>query len=111
MIRSFDFVQMAQKNRQLRNEIEMARSSSNRTVVYTYMHKLDFDSINKIVMVEPCSEEAHVQCKIVPKKITYKALICMLENRWDDMEEGDIVDIKPKPPVHFTPLLFVLLSY
>lgn len=45
------------------------------------------------VIVTAKSDTGAFRNKIVPKKITYQALLKMLDGKWNDIAPGDITDI------------------
>ena len=94
MIMTYDFALIAQRNSKLMKAINDAMASQNDQEVCTDMHRLSFVSSKKVVIVEPLSENSPFHYKVVPKAISYTAVIKMLNNNWADICEGEIMDVE-----------------
>lgn len=94
MLRTYDFALMAQKDEVLLRKIENALLNSADEVIYTDMHKLSFMASKELLLVEARSENSPVHHKIVPKMIKYSAVRKMLNGSWEDISEGEILDVE-----------------
>ncbi len=94
MIMTYDFALMAQRDTKLLKAINDALVSQNNEVVCTDIHKLCFFPSKKTVIVNALSENSPFHYQVVPKEISYTAIIKMLNNNWDDICKGEIIDVE-----------------
>ncbi|MBQ8568292.1 MAG: hypothetical protein IJ446_03650 [Oscillospiraceae bacterium] len=93
MMMTFDFALMAQRDAELMKAITDAMSSPKNEVVCTDIHKLSFFPSKKTVVVTALSETSPFHYKVVPKEISYSAVIKMLNKNWNDICEDEIRNI------------------
>ena len=93
MIMTYDFILKAQHDKDFMNEIRNAISSGLDNEIFTDIHRLRFYGEKKVVIVGPYSEHSDFNWKIIPKEITYSAILKMLEGNWDSIGSDDIRDI------------------
>lgn len=89
MIRTFNFVPWAQRDKQLREDLDSALNSKNECEVHHHNHRLHFYPEKKTVTITPISADP----KLNPKEITYRALGLMLDNKWELIDPDEIKDI------------------
>lgn len=94
MIMTYDFALLARRDAKLMKAIKDALASQNNEVVCTDIHKLSFFPSKKTVIVNALSESSPFHCKVIPKEISYTAVIKMLNNDWDDICENEIMDVE-----------------
>lgn len=94
MLRTYDFIIMARRDEVLLGKIENALLNSVDEVIYTNMHKLSFMASKELLLVEARSEDSSFHHKIVPKMIKYSAVRKMLNGSWEDISEGEILDVE-----------------
>ena len=94
MIKTYDFALIAQRDAKLMKAINDAMDSQNNEVVYTDIHRLSFFPSKKTVIVSALSENSPFHHKVVPKEISYTAVIKMLNNNWEDICKDEIMDIE-----------------
>ena len=94
MIMTYDFALIAHRDSELMKAINDAMVSQNDQEVCTDIHRLSFVSSEKVVIVKPLSENSPFHYKVVPKVITYTAVIKMLNNNWADICDGEIMDVE-----------------
>lgn len=92
MIMTYDFILRAKYNKDFRLRLDKAILSDLNSEICTDIHRLTFLSKSQIVIVTAKSETSAFRNKIIPKKITYRALTKMLEGNWNDIAPGDITD-------------------
>ncbi len=83
MLMTFDFIALAQHNTQFMVRLKDAVSNHSDDAVTMKPYKLSFDAHKQIITVCPYSETSEFSAKIVPKEITYQALVKMLNNDWE----------------------------
>ncbi len=93
MIMTFDFALIAQRDAKLMNAINDAIVSQRNEVVCTEIHKLSFFPSKQTVIVEALSQNSPFRYKVVPKEIKYSAVTKMLNGNWEDICEGEILDV------------------
>ena len=98
MLMTFDFIALAQHNVQFMARLKDAVSNHSDDEIIMKPYKLTFHAHKQIVTVCPYSETSEFYHKIVPKEITYQALMKMLNNDWENIGEDDIKDIEPFVP-------------
>lgn len=94
MLRTYDFIIMARRDEMQFGKIENALLNSVDEVIYTDMHKLSFMASKELLLVEAQSEDSPFHHKIVPKMIKYSAVRKMLNGSWEDISEGEILDVE-----------------
>ncbi len=93
MIMTYDFIQTAKHNKIFRSQIDKALLSNFKVEICTNMHKLTFFPASQTVTIMAKSDANIFKHKIIPKKITYQALIKMLNGEWDNIVPDDIIDL------------------
>ena len=93
MIKTFDFALIAQRDTKLMKAINDAIASQRNEVVCTDIHKLSFFPSKQTVIVEALSNNSPFHYKVVPKEIKYSAVIKMVNGNWEDICEGEILDV------------------
>lgn len=93
MIMTFDFALIAQRDAKLMKAINDAIASQRNEVVCTDIHKLSFFPSKQTVIVETLSNNSTFHYKVVPKEIKYSAVIKMVNGNWEDICEGEILDV------------------
>lgn len=90
---TYDFILTAKHNKDFRSQIDKAILSDLNSEICTDIHRLTFFPKSQAVIVTPKSDTSAFRNKIIPKKITYKGLMKMLDGNWDNIAPGDITDI------------------
>ncbi len=98
MLMTFDFIALAQHNVQFMARLKDAVSNHSDDEIIMKPYKLTFHAHKQIVTLRPYPETSEFYHKIVPKEITYQALMKMLNNDWENIGEDDIKDIEPFVP-------------
>lgn len=93
MIKTYDFLLVAKRDKNFRCQIDEAVLSDLESEICTDIHRLIFSPESQTVTIMPKSNVSPSKEKVVPKKITYKALIKMLHGKWDSIEPTDITDL------------------
>lgn len=93
MIKTYDFVLTAKQNKKFRSQIDEAILSNLKSEVCTDIHRLTFFPQSQIVIITAKSDTSAFNEKIVPKKITYQALMKLLDGEWDSIGHNDITDL------------------
>lgn len=93
MIMTYDFVLTAKRNKEFRLQLDNAILSDLNSEICTDIHRLTFLSTSQVVIVTAKSDTSAFRHKIIPKKITYQALIKMLDGKWNDISPSDITDL------------------
>ena len=93
MIMTFDFALIAQRDAKLMKAIKDAIASQRKEVVCTDIHKLSFFPSKQTVIVEALTQNSPFYYKVVPKEIKYSAVIKMVNGNWEDICEGEILDV------------------
>ncbi len=92
MIMTYDFIMTAKRNKNFRSQIEEAVLSDSNNEICTDICRLTFFPESQAVIVTANSDSGVFKHKIIPKKITYRALRKMLNGEWDSIVPGDIED-------------------
>ena len=74
------------------NELNIS-DNKNIELTIDQIFRLNFDCQNQSVTVRPFSDTSYFHCKIIPKRITYSAVLKLLDKNFDDISEDDIVEI------------------
>lgn len=90
---TYDFILKAQHDKNFMKKIRNAISSELDKEICTDIHRLRFFGEKKVVIVEPYSENSDFNWKIIPKEITYSAILKMIEGDWDGIGSEDIRDV------------------
>lgn len=93
MMMTFDFLITAKHNPEFRKKLENAISSNLDCEICTERHRLTFLSKSQSVIITAANSSSDFSYKIPPKKVTYRAFIKILNDEWDSIVEGDIVDV------------------
>ncbi len=93
MIRTYDFILQAKQNEEFRAKIEKAMSDSEDIEICTDMYRMNFMADSQAVLVRALSDSSPWSSKILPKKITYRAVRMMLSGEFDDFNSDDFTDI------------------
>ena len=93
MIRTFDFILTAKRDKNFRAQIDGAVSSNMACEICTDTHRLIFYAKSQTVVITAKSNTSPFREKIVPKKITYQALIKLLDGEWNSIAPNDITDL------------------
>ncbi len=93
MIKTYDFLLTAKRDKNFRAQMDEAVSSNTDCEICTDMHRLTFSSKSQTVSVTAKSKTSPFKENIIPKKITYKALIKMLDGDWNSIGPDDITDL------------------
>lgn len=93
LIMTYDFILKAQHDKEFMQEIHNAISSGLDSEICTDIHRLRFYGEKKVVIVEPYSENSDFNWKIIPKEITYQAILKMLDGDRDSIGSDDIRDV------------------
>lgn len=93
MIKTYDFLLIAKRDKNFRAKVDEAISSNVDCEICTDIHRLAFSSKSQTVVVTAKSTTSPFKEKIVPKKITYQALIKMLDGDWNSIDPNDITDL------------------
>ena len=93
MIKTFDFILMAKRDKNFRAKIDEAISSNMDCEIYTDIHRLTFSSKSQTVTITAKSNTSPFKEKIVPKRITYQSLIKLLDDEWTSIASNDITDL------------------
>lgn len=93
MIRTYDFLLVAKRNKNFRSQIDEAILNGLNSEIYTDTHRLIFLPESQTVIVTAKSNVSPSHEKIVPKKITYQVLKNMLDEKWDSIDPNDITDL------------------
>ncbi len=92
MIMAYDFIMAAKRNKNFRSQIDKAVLSDSNNEICTDIYRLTFFPESQTVIVTANSDISAFKHKIIPKKITYRALMKMLNGEWSSMVPGDIED-------------------
>lgn len=93
MIMTYDFIMTAKRNKNFRSQIDKAVLSDSINEICTDICRLIFYPESQVVIVTANSDTSTFKHKIITKKITYQALMKMLNGEWDSMVPGDIEDL------------------
>lgn len=93
MIKTYDFLLTAKRDKNFRAQIDEAISRNIDCEICTDIHRLTFSSKSQTVAVAPKSNTSPFKEKIVSKRITYQALIKMLNDEWNSIASDDITDL------------------
>lgn len=93
MLKTFDFIFTAKQDKNFRVKIDTAISSNMNYKICTDIHRLVFSSKSQTVAVTDKSTTSPFNKKIVPKRITYQALIKMLDGNWTSIASNDITEL------------------
>lgn len=93
MIKTYDFLLTAKRDKDFRAQLEQAISSDTDRELCTDIHKLVFCAADQTVTITAKSSSSPFKEKIIPKKVTYRALMQMLSNEWDRIAPNDITDL------------------
>ena len=93
MIMTYDFILTAKYNKEFRVQLDNAILSDLNSEICTDIHRLTFLPKSQVVIVTAKSNTTPFRNKIIPKKITYQALMKMLDGNWNEIAPGDITDI------------------
>lgn len=93
MIMTYDFILTAKRNKIFRSQIEEVVLSNSNNEICTDICRLTFFPESQMVTVTARSNANTFKHKIIPKKITYQALMKMLNGEWDSIDPGDITDL------------------
>lgn len=90
---TYDFILTAKRNEKFRSQIDEALLNNLESEICTDIHKLSFLPKSQTVIITARSDTSAFKEKIVPKKITYQALMKMLDGEWDRIAPDDITDL------------------
>ena len=90
MIMTFDFIFHAWKDEKLMCQLKESLIKKVDSEVCTELHKIIFHADVKKVDIFPLMENSPFNCKIIPMRMTYNALIKMLNHDLDNFEKDDI---------------------
>ena len=93
MIMTYDFILTAKYNKEFRVQLDNAILSDLNSEICTDIHRLTFLPKSQVVIVTAKSDTSAFRNEIIPKKITYQALMKMLDGNWNEIAPGDITDI------------------
>lgn len=93
MIMTYDFILTAKHNKDFRLQLDKAITSDLNCEICTEIHRLTFLPESQVVIVTAKSDTSALRNKIIPKKITYQALLKMLDGEWNHIAPGDVADI------------------
>ena len=93
MMKTYDFLLIAKRDKNFRAKMDEAISSDMDCEICTDIHRLTFSSKSQTVAVTAKSNTSPFKEKIVPKRITYQALIKLLDGDWNSIGPNDITDL------------------
>lgn len=94
MIMTYDWLSYAQNHLEFKKQIEDAIfCGEDCELTLEEIYRIKFDSKTQSVVVEPFSENSNFHWKIVPKRITYRAVLQMMSGDWNNLSEEDIQDV------------------
>ena len=89
MVQTFYFLFWARNDKKFMELLQNALSSDKESVLFTDRHKLFFDAGSQTLYITP-KPGTNAYVKVVPAKITYRALRKLLNNERDDSIYGEI---------------------
>lgn len=92
MTMTYDFIPKARRDKAFLKQLKKALFSQSESIIFTDIHKLSFYPDKQAVTVEPKSDTSDFKEKIVPKEISYQAVLHMLDGEWDKINPNDIID-------------------
>lgn len=92
MLKTYDFVVIAQKNLKVKKQIEDFIYNAIDGEISLENFKLIFNSQTQRMIVKAASTSRVGHEKIVPKSISYHAVLKMINHCWD-IEENEIIDV------------------
>ena len=94
MEKTYDWIIRSWNDKTLEQKIRSVISDNkNIELTIDQIFRLNFDYQNQSVTVRPFSDTSYFHCKIIPKRITYSAVLKLLDKNFDDISEDDIVEI------------------
>lgn len=92
-MRTFDWIGRARQEQAFRGQVEQALCGDGTCELCTEIHRLVFHPGEQAVTITPRDNGRGAGCKVIPKRITYRALRAMLLGDWESIEPGDIADL------------------
>ena len=93
MIMTYDWMVYAQNHPDFKKEIEEAiESGEERELTSRQIHGIRFEPERQSVVVTPFSDHSDWCVKIIPKRITYRAVLQAINGDWN-FSEADISDV------------------
>ncbi len=94
MIMTYDWLAHAQKNSELKKQIEDALSCDvPQELFIDNLFRVLFKPQSQMVEVRALSEDCVWKCKIIPKRITYYLVREVINGNWNAFSENDIFDL------------------
>ena len=93
MIMTYDFILTAKHSKIFCSKIDEAVLSNKHSEICTNIHRLTFVPESQTVTITAKSDISPFKHKIAPKKITYQALMKMLNDEWDSIAPDEIMDL------------------
>ncbi len=93
MIMTYDFILTAKHDKNFRSKIDESILSNTSSEICTDIHRLTFFPESQTVTITAKSDTSPFRYKIAPKKITYQALMKMLNDKWDSIAPDEITDL------------------
>ena len=93
MLQTFDFIRCAWKNDELMLKLMDSMKKDVDSEVHTECHRIRFRADIRKVEIFPLSETSPFHWKVIPKQMTYSALLQMLHKDLEHFKDDDIVDI------------------
>lgn len=93
MLMTFDFVMHAWRDERLMSKFRKCIEQEQNSELHTDIYRISFNAQRRTVDIQPFSSTSPFAYKIIPMRITYSALIKMLDDKFEDIEEGEIVRI------------------
>lgn len=92
---TYDWIMRAWHDDELANQIKsIVSDKENIELTIDEIFRLVFDADNRVVIVRPFSDTSDFHWKIIPKQIKYRAALDLLNKNFDNIQDGDIVEIK-----------------
>ncbi len=85
MIKTFDFIIYAKKDKELREKLLNALDTEFETEVCTDIHKILFKPSVKMVIIAPLSDNSPFRNKIPTTEVSFNTIKLMLSGNWSDV--------------------------
>ena len=94
MIMTYDWMIYAQNHPPFKKQIEdLIASGNDGELTSRDMHRIKFEAGTQTVVVTPYSKTSDFHRKIIPKRISYRAILQIINGNWNDLREVDIQDV------------------
>ena len=88
---TYDWLNHARNNPELKQKIkDIINSCQNTELTYQNMYRITFENTSQSVIVRPFSETSDFHYKIFNTRITYRAVLKLIDGNFEDILSSDI---------------------